>query len=97
MGPSTALLEALIRRDRLVLLAGILVASALPWGWLFLGSGMDMTAIEMTRMAGMDGWMMQQAVWTPAYHQEPATSETIRTVLQSHEQRAQAAHPPVAD
>src|SRR4029453_16889677 len=24
-------------------------------------------AIEMTRMAGMDGWMMQPAVWTPAY------------------------------
>jgi len=26
-----------------------------------------MSAIEMTRMAGMDGWMMQPAVWTPAY------------------------------
>ena len=25
---------------------------------------MDMNAIEMTRMAGMDGWMMQPAVWT---------------------------------
>jgi predicted metal-binding membrane protein len=67
MGPSTALLEAMIRRDRWVLLAGILVVSALAWGWLVLGSGMDMSAIDMTRMAGMDGWMMQQAVWTPAY------------------------------
>jgi predicted metal-binding membrane protein len=34
---------------------------------LVLGAGTDMTAIEMTRMAGMDGWMMQPAVWTPAY------------------------------
>jgi predicted metal-binding membrane protein len=61
------LLEAMIRRDRLVLVAGMLVVSALAWGWLVLGAGMDMSAIQMTRMAGMDGWMMQPAVWTPAY------------------------------
>src|SRR5262245_10960339 len=66
MGPST-FLEEIVRRDRLLLLAGILGVSALAWGWLILGSGMDMSAIEMTRMAGMDGWMMQQAMWTPAY------------------------------
>jgi predicted metal-binding membrane protein len=62
-----ALLEAMIRRDRLVLVAGMLVVTALAWGWLALGAGMDMSAIEMTRMAGMDGWMMQPAVWTLAY------------------------------
>ena len=67
MASSTALLEAMIRRDRLVLLAGMLVVLSLAWGWLVLGAGMDMSAIEMTRMAGMDGWMMQPAVWTPAY------------------------------
>jgi predicted metal-binding membrane protein len=67
MVSSTALLEAMIRRDRLVLVAGLLLVSALAWGWLVLGAGMDMSAIEMTRMAGMDGWMMEQAVWTPAY------------------------------
>src|SRR5881392_2102543 len=67
MPSSTALLEAMIRRDRLVLIAGVLVVSALAWGWLVLGAGMDMSAIGMTRMAGMDGWMMQPAVWTPAY------------------------------
>jgi predicted metal-binding membrane protein len=67
MASSTALLEAMIRRDRLVLVAGILLVSALAWVWLILGAGMDMSAIEMTRMAGMDGWMMQPAVWTPAY------------------------------
>lgn len=52
MASSTALLEAMIRRDRLVLVAGMLVVSALAWVWLILG-------------AGMDGWMMQPAVWTP--------------------------------
>src|SRR5262245_463930 len=67
MASSTALLHAIIRRDRLVLVTGIAVVSALAWGWLVLGAGMDMSAIEMTRMAGMDGWMMQPAVWTPAY------------------------------
>ena len=67
MASSTALLEAIIRRDRLVLVAGMLVVSALAWMWLVLGAGMDMSAIAMTRMAGMDGWMMQPAVWTPAY------------------------------
>src|SRR6476619_506590 len=67
MASSTALLEAMIRRDRLVLIAGILVVSGLAWVWLLLGAGTDMSAIEMTRMAGMDGWMMQPAVWTPAY------------------------------
>jgi predicted metal-binding membrane protein len=67
MASSTALLEAIIRRDRLVLVAGMVVVSALAWGWLVLGAGTDMSAIEMTRMAGMDGWMMQPAVWTPAY------------------------------
>lgn len=67
MASSTALLEAVIRRDRLVLVAGMLIVSVLAWGWLVLGAGMDMSAIAMTRMAGMDGWMMQPAVWTPAY------------------------------
>jgi len=67
MASSTALLEAMIRRDRLVLVAAMLVVSALAWVWLILGAGMDMSAIDMTRMAGMDGWMMQPAVWSPAY------------------------------
>ena len=31
------------------------------------GAGMDMSAVAMTRMAGMDGWMMTPAVWTPGY------------------------------
>jgi predicted metal-binding membrane protein len=64
---SEAFLETVIRRDRLVLLAGLVAVLALSWVWLTLGAGMGMSAIEMTRMAGMDGRMMQPAVWTPAY------------------------------
>ena len=39
MASSAALLEAMIRRDRLVLVAEILVVSALAWVWLLLGAG----------------------------------------------------------
>lgn len=61
------MLEAVLRRDRWVLLAALIVILTLAWGWLLAGAGMDMSAVEMTAMAGMDGWLMQSAVWSPAY------------------------------
>jgi len=54
-------------RDRLVLFTGLLTVVAMAWAWLLAGAGMEMSAIAMTGMAGMDGWMMQPALWTPAY------------------------------
>ena len=39
-------------------------SSPAAWVWLLLGAGMGMTPIEMTRMAGMDGWLMQPAQWS---------------------------------
>lgn len=59
--------DALLRRDRMVLVAALVVVLALAWGWLVLGAGMDMSALDMTAMAGMDGWLMQSVVWTPGY------------------------------
>lgn len=67
MPTTDSVLEAVLRRDRLALIVGLVVAMSMGWLWVLLGAGMNMTAIEMTRMAGTDGWMMQQAVWTPAY------------------------------
>jgi len=61
------LLETVLRRDRAVLVAGLVVIIALAWGWLLAGAGMETSTVEMTAMAGMDGWLMQPAVWTPAY------------------------------
>ena len=61
------MLEAMLRRDRLALAAGLVVVLALAWGWLLAGAGMEMSALDMTAMAGMDGWLMQPAVWTPSY------------------------------
>ena len=67
MGAQARLLEAVLRWDRVVLVAGLVAVLALAWGWLLAGAGMVMSAGEMTAMAGMDGWLMQPAVWTPAY------------------------------
>ena len=61
------MLEAVLRRDRLVLVAGLVAVLAMAWGWLIAGAGMEMSAVEMTAMARMDGWLMQPAVWKPAY------------------------------
>jgi predicted metal-binding membrane protein len=72
--PVDATLESLVRRDRLVVVAALIAVIALSWAYLLAGSGMSMTALEMTRMSqpdageGMAGMpMMMPAVWTPAY------------------------------
>jgi predicted metal-binding membrane protein len=67
VGAESNWLEAVLRRDRWVLVAGLVTVLAMAWTWLLAGAGMDMNAIEMTRMAGMDGWLMQPAVWTATY------------------------------
>jgi predicted metal-binding membrane protein len=64
---TTVFLEAASRRDRLVLLSGLAGVLALAWLWILLGAGMDMTAIEMTRMEGMDGWLMRPVQWGVGY------------------------------
>jgi predicted metal-binding membrane protein len=51
----------------MVLIAGLVAVLAMAWGWLLAGAGMPMSAVDMTAMAGMDGWLMQPATWTPAY------------------------------
>jgi predicted metal-binding membrane protein len=61
------LLEAVLWRERLVVVASLVTVIVLAWAWILLGAGMEMGTLEMTAMAGMDGWLMQQAVWTPAY------------------------------
>jgi predicted metal-binding membrane protein len=67
MDEQVRFLEAVLRRDRIVVIAGMLLVLGLAWGWLLAGAGMEMSALEMTRMAGMDGWLMEPAVWSPAY------------------------------
>jgi predicted metal-binding membrane protein len=62
-GPS--LLEALLRRDRAVVIAALLAVIAVSWLWIVLGAGMGMSAIEMTRMPR--DMVMTPAVWSLGY------------------------------
>jgi predicted metal-binding membrane protein len=61
------LLEAALRRERLVIAIGLLTVVAGSWVWLLLGAGTGMTPLDMTRMAGMDGWLMEPAQWSIGY------------------------------
>ncbi len=77
--PIDATLEAVVRRDRLVVIAALTAVVTLSWAYLLVGVGMGMSTFEMTRMAqlgmaggmsegGMAGMaMMTPAVWTPSY------------------------------
>jgi predicted metal-binding membrane protein len=63
-------LEALFRRDRLVVVTALISVIALAWTYLLAGAGMGMSAFDMTRMSqsGMSGMaMMTPAAWTPGY------------------------------
>ncbi len=66
-----ATLEAVVRRDRLVVVTALIAVIALSWAYLLAGAGMGMSALEMTRMsqlANAGGMaMMTPAVWTPGY------------------------------
>jgi predicted metal-binding membrane protein len=49
-------LEALLKRDRLVVIGGLASVIALAWAYLLLGAGMNMTAFEMTRLSAPAGF-----------------------------------------
>ena len=65
----TTVLEAVLRRDRVVVIAALVAVIVVAWVWIVLGAGTGMSAVVMTRMAGMPDMdlMMARAVWTPAY------------------------------
>ncbi len=65
--PQPARPSALPRGERLGILLALVLVIALAWGWLLAGAGMEMSAIDMTAMAGMDGWLMTPATWTMSY------------------------------
>jgi predicted metal-binding membrane protein len=77
--PVDATLEAVVRRDRLIVVTAVIAFIALSWAYLMAGAGMGMSAFEMTRMSqlGMAGGMSEEGmagvammtpvVWTPGY------------------------------
>ncbi len=67
-------IEGLLRRDRVILLAGLAVLTLIAAAYTALGVGMTIPAVEMTSMAGgfLPGTggmsaMMAPADWGPAY------------------------------
>jgi predicted metal-binding membrane protein len=74
-------LEAVLERDRLLVILGLVTVIVLAWAYILLGAGMDMSAMDMERhgsgmsaqqdhgkaMHGAHAAMLSPAVWTPAY------------------------------
>ena len=58
-----ARLEAVVRRDRLIVVTALTAVIALSWAYLVAGASMGMSALEMTRMSqlGMAGGMSEGA------------------------------------
>ena len=65
----TTVFEAVLRRDRFVVVAALVAVIVVAWVWIVLGAGTGMSAVAMTQMAGMPDMdmMMERAVWTPGY------------------------------
>src|SRR6478672_13008763 len=62
MAPPSMLEEV---SDRAIVVVALLSVIALSWLWVALGAGMDMSAVEMTRMPR--DMVMTPAVWTAGY------------------------------
>lgn len=62
--------ERLVRRDRVIVVIGLVVLCALAWLWVIRGAGMGMSALEMTRTGlfphlGAGPMQMQDAMAAP--------------------------------
>lgn len=67
-------LEAVLQRDRLVVIGALVVVIALSWAYVLAGAGMGMSAFEMTAVPALSGAMTDMAeaamtpmAWTPGY------------------------------
>ena len=51
MPSQASVLEAVLQRDRLLLVAALVAVVALAWGWILAGAGMETSAVAMTAMS----------------------------------------------
>ena len=64
----SARLEAIVKRDRWIVLCGLVLFIMLSWIYLLLGAGMGMSGLEMTRLSSGEGMVMDQPVpWSMSY------------------------------
>jgi len=59
-------LETVLKRDRVIVIVGLVAVSMIAWFYILAGAGMAVSAIEMTHMSGMAA-MSMPAVWTTGY------------------------------
>lgn len=59
--PASAFVEAIVRNDRMVVAAALVLVALLAWSYLLSGAGMNMD------MTGMNASMVMPADWTPHY------------------------------
>ena len=59
-------LEAVLKRDRVIVVAGLATVATLAWGYVLAGAGMGMTAFEMTAMAPATA-PASAVPWSPPY------------------------------
>ncbi len=63
----TTVIEAVLRRDRLIVIVALGVVAGLAWLYTLAGVGMGMTAIHMTAMADMDPLLLAAAQRSPTH------------------------------
>jgi predicted metal-binding membrane protein len=63
---SSTTLEALLKRDRLIVIGGLVSVIALAWAYILLGAGIGMSALEMTAMSQGGRATMEMAPPPPA-------------------------------
>src|SRR5208282_3458872 len=68
--PDPTVLERVLRRDRLIVVAGLVAVVAVAWIWVVLGEGTGMSAVGMTRRSGrpdITAMRMEPATWSVGY------------------------------
>jgi predicted metal-binding membrane protein len=64
----SSIIETVVKRDRLILIGGLVAVVVLSWVYILTGAGMDMTAFEMTAVTNnAPAMVMQPTAWTPNY------------------------------
>src|SRR5262249_57561533 len=66
----TTVLESVLRRDRIVVIAALVSVITVSWIWVGRGAGTGMSAIAMTLGSGMPGMaamLMEPAAWSIGY------------------------------
>jgi predicted metal-binding membrane protein len=69
-GTQTTVLEAVLRRDRAVVVAALVAVITIAWIWILFGAGTGMTAMAMTLGSGMPDMatmLMVPAAWSLGY------------------------------